>query len=83
MRLHSLVEVRGKKRARMKKELHHIEIHGHVDATKDSPAWIVRHDFGEEHEPRDHEFFDHDEMLDHVRQHTGTEPVIEEEEEGY
>ncbi len=77
--LHEMVTAKGKKRHGPKKELHHLEIHAHPEGTPDSPRWIVLHNFGPEHEPGQHEFNDPEEMLSHVRKHSGTDQPEAEE----
>jgi hypothetical protein len=67
------VEAVGRKQSGKEKELHHLEIHGHEDATPESPRWIVLHNFGPEHEPQGHEFTNHEQMIEHVRQHSAAD----------
>jgi hypothetical protein len=58
----------GKSRDRgREKELHHLEVHAHPDASHESPAWIVEHHHvSPQHPVEEHEFNDHEQMLNHV-----------------
>jgi hypothetical protein len=63
-------------------ELNHLRIHAHLDATRESPRWVVLH----HHTPdgtgdwSQHEFTDGVEMLRHIGRHAHV-PGFEEEEE--
>ena len=71
-----LMAVRKKRHAR-KKELQHLRVFAGDGATHENPSWIVEHDFGEDHEPEQHRFTDHGEMIEHLSRHTSTEPLDE------
>jgi hypothetical protein len=58
------------------RELEHLRILAHPEATQKEPAWLVEHHFASPaHKPEAHEFSNHDEMIEHVRTHSGVEPV--------
>jgi hypothetical protein len=59
------------------KELHHLRIFAGDGATPENPSWRVQHHFTSlKHAPEAHDFADHGEMLEHVREHTGVEPLV-------
>jgi hypothetical protein len=64
----------GTKHRPRKKELEHLRIYGGDGATHENPSWTVQHHFtSSKHEPEAHDFTDHEQMLDHVKEHTGVE----------
>lgn len=71
-----LIAVSKKKRA-PKKELQQLRIFAGDGATHEKPSWYVEHHYGEENDPERHRFTDHGEMIEHVSQHTSTEPLNE------
>jgi hypothetical protein len=63
-------------------ELHHLRVHAHLDATRESPKWVVMHHYSEDgngdYERR--EFTDGMKMLRHIARHAHV-PGFEGEEE--
>ena len=76
------VEARGRSlKQERERELEHLRVYGGPEASKEKPSWLVEHHFASPaHEPETHEFSDHNEMIEHVRTHSGVEPVEEAED---
>ena len=70
----SYAESRGpslKESRERERELHHLRVHGHQDATPQSPKWVVSH-YAAENDRRPSAEYDFDsgiEMLRHVAEH--------------
>lgn len=58
------------KAERSRRELHHVEIHGHEDSSPDEPKYIVIHFYDKG--SREHEIDGHDALMEHL--HSATHP---------